>query len=150
MATPDLIARAVEAARKYGLDPSLFLAVIEQESSWNPWSIRYEPLFLKNYLQGPTFSSLSPTELQARATSWGLCQVMGQVAREFGFQGKFLSELCNPEVGLEIGAKVLADKLRRAKGDERQGLLRWNGGADESYPDKVLARRHNYAAEVTA
>jgi soluble lytic murein transglycosylase-like protein len=142
MASPDLIARAVEAAKKYGLEPSLFCALIEQESAWNPWSIRFEPAFLERYVKT---MSVSETEKIARSTSWGIAQVMGQVAREHSFTGKFLSELCDPTVGLEYGAKVLADKMKRAKGDKRQGLLYWNGGGRPAYADEVLARVSKYA-----
>jgi len=42
------------------------------------------------------------------------CQVMGQVAREHGFSGKFLSALCEPDAGLDIGCAVLASKLALA------------------------------------
>lgn len=35
------------------------------------------------------------------ANQWGVMQVMGGVAREVGFKGSFLTELCDPEVGIE-------------------------------------------------
>ncbi len=43
----DLARRAVQAE---GLDPALVCAVVEQESNWNPWAIRYEPLFFAKYV----------------------------------------------------------------------------------------------------
>jgi soluble lytic murein transglycosylase-like protein len=37
------LARKVAAAQS--LDPGLVCAVVEQESGWNPWAMRYEPAF---------------------------------------------------------------------------------------------------------
>jgi len=42
-------------------------------------------------------------------------QVMGQVAREHGFEGKFLSALCDPALGLDIGCAALAAKWVEAR-----------------------------------
>jgi soluble lytic murein transglycosylase-like protein len=81
-----LIALARAAALAHSLDPALVCAVVEQESAWNPWAIRYEPGFLARYV-APLFTAgkISATEAYARSFSWGLMQVMGQVAREHGF-----------------------------------------------------------------
>ena len=69
---------------------------------------------------------------------------MGQVAREFGFDGAFLSELCDPEQGLAIGCKVLRRKFDAMAGDATRALLAWNGGANSTYAMQVLARRIHY------
>ena len=87
---------------------------------------------------------LSPTEEIARSISWGLMQVMGQLARERGFAGKFLSALCDPATGLDVGCTVLASKLSAAGGDAAQALALWNGGANASYAPEVLARTAKY------
>jgi soluble lytic murein transglycosylase-like protein len=71
-------------------------------------------------------------------------QVMGQVARESGFDGSFLSSLCDPENGLAVGCKVLRKKLDAARGDTTQALLAWNGGSNAAYPAQVLARKSRY------
>jgi Transglycosylase SLT domain len=134
MPTPELIALARAAAANHALDSALsassqeglpgprqgepgrivctgtalVCAIIEQESAWNPHAIRYEPGFRTRYV-APL--GLPPTEEIARSISWGLMQVMGQVAREHGFTGKFLSALCDPVVGLDIGCAALASKI---------------------------------------
>ncbi len=41
---------ARKAAAAQALDPALVCAVVEQESSWNPWAIRYEPVFFSKYV----------------------------------------------------------------------------------------------------
>ena len=108
---PKLIALAREAAARHELDPAVVCALIEQESAWNPHALRYESAFRARYVSP---LGLPPTEEIARSISWGLMQVMGQVAREYGFTGKFLSELCEPEIGVEVGCCVLASKFARA------------------------------------
>jgi hypothetical protein len=51
MAVPSqLLVLARKAAAAQSLDPALVCAVVEQESAWNPWAIRYEPLFFAKYL----------------------------------------------------------------------------------------------------
>ncbi len=114
---------ARNSAKKYGLDPALVCAVVEQESAWNPWAIRYEERFYVKYVLGgltdEEIIKLGKTELQSRAFSWGLMQVMGLTARVHGFNGRFLSELCRPQVGLEVGCQVLQDYLH-----EKEGYLR--------------------------
>lgn len=133
---------AKQTAARYSLDPALFCALVEQESGWDTFAIRYEPDFFSRYIAPQT--NISPTEARARAFSYGLTQVMGQVARESGFRGKWLTQLCSPEIGLDVGAQVFSHKLSKAGNDVRAGLLRWNGGARPAYADEVLARVVNY------
>ncbi len=142
---PQLIALARKAAATQSLDPALVCAVVEQESAWNPWAIRYEPAFFAKYV-APLYTNnkITASEAYARGFSWGLMQVMGQVARETGFDGLFLSALCDPEQALAIGCKVLRKKLDAMAGDPMRGLLAWNGGSNPAYPGQVLARRTRY------
>ncbi len=141
---PATLARQIATA--HGLPPALVCAVCEQESDWDTWATRYEPGFLSRYV-APLFTNnkIDATEAHCRAISWGLMQVMGQTAREHGFQGRFLSALCDPQVGLAIGCAVLAHKLA-ATSDVRSALLLWNGGADPDYPAQVMNRIPHYAA----
>jgi len=143
----EIIHLARQIAAEHDLEPALVCAVIEQESAWNPWAVRYEPAFLSRYV-APLYTSgkLSATEAYTRAMSWGLMQVMGQVAREFGFMESSLSELNDPATGIEFGCRILAARLARAKGDVPAALLAWNGGANANYPSEVLARARNYSS----
>jgi len=164
--SPELVVLARAAASNHALDftfsvssviyagTALVGAVVEQESAWDTHAIRYEPAFRTRYV-APL--GLPPTEEVARSMSWGLMQVMGQVAREHGFSGKFLSALCEPASGLDIGCAVLASKLAAVAGPERPGqgitltedevaraLQLWNGGANPDYAAQVLARLPRY------
>ena len=146
MAVPSqLIVLARKAAAAQSLDPALVCAVVEQESAWNPWAMRYEPLFFAKYVGSLyTNNKISASEAYARGFSWGLMQVMGQVARESGFDALFLSALCDPEQGLALGCKVLRKKIDAMAGDTMRGLLAWNGGGNPAYPAQVLARKPHY------
>ena len=151
MPTPvptELIAQAREIAAAHALDPALVCAVIEQESAWNPWAVRYEPAFLSRYV-APLYTAgkISATEAYTRAMSWGLMQLMGQVARESGFSAASLAELCDPKTGVEFGCQVLSKQMSRAKGDAMQALQAWNGGANPNYANEVIARKRNYSSK---
>jgi len=152
MPTDELIALARAAAAKHSisgaLDGALVCAIVEQESAWDTHAIRYEPAFRTRYV-APL--GLPPTEEIARSISWGLMQVMGQVAREHAFDRKFLSALCEPELGLDTGCAVFAAKLSStrdttgAAGDVTRALQLWNGGANPNYAAQVLARIAKYS-----
>lgn len=140
------LARAV--AGRFGVNAELVCAIVEQESAWDPTAIRYEAGFFARYVAPLNASGqLRPTgetEARSRAFSWGLMQVMGQCARELGFERTYLSALCEPEVGLEFGCRLLVKKLGIAGGDLARALQLWNGGADLEYADGVLNRMEKY------
>jgi soluble lytic murein transglycosylase-like protein len=158
----ELIALARRAAETQGLWPELVCAIVEQESAWNPWALRYEPAFYEKYIatsltarrpdrQASRLGALTspevpddPTEARARAFSWGLMQVMGQVAREHGFAEASLASLCDPAMGLDVGCRVFAAKLAAAEGNVSRALLLWNGAGNRDYPAAVLARAAHY------
>lgn len=138
------------AATKYGLDILLVEAIVLVESGGNPWAMRFEPKWkwwvrwdtgapYKGYLfliPAPPGVSRR-TEQAGQATSFGLMQIMGGVAREIGFRGQFLTELCDPIVGLDYGCKFLKRVLDMKGGDVEKALVRWNGSSQ--YPAKVYA-----------
>lgn len=138
----DLQQLAVAAAKTHGLAPSLVCAVVEQESGWIQWAIRHEPAFYERYVYP---LHLMDTESVARSFSWGLMQLMGQVARELGYTGH-IAALCDPATGLEWGCKHLANKLKDVNGDVHMALQRWNGGGNPAYADQVMARISKYAS----
>ncbi len=136
MTRDELIAAAARIAGQHGIEPALVQAVCHNESSWRPWAVRYELAFYDRYIV--PLKGLSATERQMRSTSWGLMQIMGQTARELGFAGDYLTELCDPLTNLEFGCRKLARCLDRASQDMRLSLLGYNGGGDKGYPDRVL------------
>ena len=140
-----LIAIVKAAAIHHGIDPAVACAVAEQESSWNPWALRYEPEFYSRYIEAMTQGAkpLNATEARARACSWGLMQILGEVARELGYTGD-IAALCEPSTGAEWGCRKLAKCLADSPGDVSKALLSWNGGGNAAYPSQVLARVSSY------
>jgi hypothetical protein len=160
----------VTAARATGLDPNLVEAVVWTESGDNPFAWKPEPpypYFWHVRLRQP-FRGVTPAERQAETApldfpclagsrtqewwaqqaSWGLMQVMGAVAREAGFDGPYLPQLCDPAIGLRYGCQVLAGHLAWAHGNVTQALAAYNGGRGgnsqppyrtQAYADRVLA-----------
>ncbi len=126
---------SIEAA--YNLPTGVLDAVISQESGGNPLAMRFEQGFFDRYIKGvdagllggkwPIYAS-DATERIGRATSWGLMQVMGQTARELGFEGAFFSLLCaNPGIGVDFGARCLRSKLNKWP-DLGDALSAYNSG----------------------
>ena len=130
------------AAARAGVRAPLLVGLAWKESSFDPTAVRPEPTFpyLWDCATGkPTRDPASvrgpagvpaATELWQQRASWGLCQVMGATARFLGFRGAFLSALCHPDIGLELGARYLASLLRRM--DESDALSAYNAGAPTS------------------
>lgn len=143
------ISEAIAAScQRYLISPNLLSALIIGESSGNIFARRYEPAFYNRYVAGLGRTDLLGfvpedvglrQEQQDRATSWGLCQIMGNTAREMGFQGKHLGrELCLPSTNIEYGARLLHKFLVEKKQNVNDALLRYNGGSNPQYPKYIL------------
>ena len=180
------------AAAAHGLDPDLVAALVEQESSndsdaWNPepryryfWNVRSNQPF-RSVKAEEVAAKFPPHDFPALAgddqewwgqqASWGLCQIMGAVARELGFKGKYLPKLCSdPALNLALGCEHLAHQMAWARGlyvglasgeqaaITRSGLAAYNGGRsmnspngplrNREYADKVLVRYHRIKGET--
>jgi soluble lytic murein transglycosylase-like protein len=146
------------AARRNTIDPYLLAGLVAHESAANTYAIRPEPSFLKRYSIGlaaelqKAYPRLRPQWACAPillATSYGLGQVLAVVALENGIKLKYPTDLCDPVIGLDAAARILGSHIHRHQGRERDALLRYNGGANQAYPDKVLAwRRYIFSALV--
>ena len=111
-----------EKATQHGLDPDLVAAVIQTESGGNTFAVRYEPDYryvfqVDHFAKKANCSYASMLFMQK--TSWGLMQVMGGVALEYGLaelENRFHrtpAALIDPEIGLEFGCRVLARKFEQ-------------------------------------
>jgi soluble lytic murein transglycosylase-like protein len=143
------LALVTKYATKYGLDPYLVCAVCEQESSWNPWATRFEPGFLTRYVK--PVNPVAPTTHEVlQATSFGLMQIMGGVALECGWRGSFLTNLCDPDTGVDFGCRKLQKCFEQHPGDPEKALLAYNGGGNPDYGTQVLARVAHYEPQTGA
>lgn len=142
-APADLVALARQAAGEHSLPEELVCAVCEHESSWNPWAVRFEPAFEQKYIV-PMLPHMPPTEEMLRAVSFGLMQIMGETARELGYQGQFLTGLLEPQHALWYGCKKLNHCMDKMSGDITAALLCYNGGGDPRYPSLVMPLMAKY------
>jgi soluble lytic murein transglycosylase-like protein len=149
--TPAIIDQYADRyAQQYALPTPLILAMIDVESAGSPWATRYEPHYrycwdvaarkpltlsrVEAAAPGapsgfPSFRySSADTEWAHQRTSWGLMQVMGAVAREYGLTHP-LPTLCRPDRGIEYGCRHLA-RLR----DRLFEVYGW-GGVLDAYND---------------
>lgn len=133
----------MDAAKREGVPPAVLAGLVCQESAGNAWAMRHEPKFRWLPKEAGVLIAEKPggmsfeTELAGRKTSWGLCQLMGQVLREMGFRG-WWPAACQPDVNLKYGARFLAAKIAINNGDVHAGLLAYNGGGVKEYPGRVL------------
>lgn len=134
------------------IDWKLIAAIIMVESGGNPYAMRFETVWRYHLPLGQMIDisqmigcSLE-TERMGEATSWGLMQVMGTVAREYGFRGWF-TELCDPRLGIKYGIKHLQSK-RVKYGSIQDAVSAYNAGnvrktpggmfENQRYVDKVF------------
>ena len=135
----------ITKSKKYGIPSQLVKAICKVESDFNTFAIRYEDHYKWLY-KAESYRGHTETEKKAQKTSWGMMQVMGSVARELGFDGRFLSELCQPDIGLEYGCKQLKRQYNRY-GNWQDAISAYNQGnnrkldngdyANQIYVDKV-------------
>lgn len=148
-------------ALQYGLRADIVMCIILQESRANPLAARYEKHIhaallpkKRNEMSGWVPDAdyddeeLEPsldTEKALRAHSWGLMQVLGETARWCAkFRGPWLHALHEPELGVDIGCKVLSFYLKK-NGTYDKALAAYNAGIPTStlgqqYARKVLSR----------
>lgn len=118
------IRRLIELkAAAYNLDPDQVEAHVMVESSGNPNATRFEPRFYERYVLPLNLGDHN--EARGRSTSFGLLQIMGQVARELGYQGNWPG-LMDPMTNLEYGCKKLAKCYKKYPGDA--GIAAYNSG----------------------
>lgn len=151
-----VIQKAASTYPRVGL--SMLTGIILVESGGWTFARRYEPGFYRRYfllrpkkkLVGhiPETVNLT-TEIHDRCTSWGLMQIMGETARETGYQGEHFIELClRPAVCLDIGCQFLTERIEDSISLDK-ALLAYNGGADPSYPKRVRECA-NYSYDMLA
>ena len=146
-----------EVAAKHSFDPILIEAMVVQESSGNTDAFRFEPDFWNRYMKGkPEHVGKNPRRV---SSSYGLMQVMYQVAIERGFPASLAPEsLFIPELGLEWGCKHLSylrawtSTLAVDEATRKLAMIAaYNGGKGGNDPTKYSPLRNaKYAREVLA
>lgn len=116
----------VLAAQQAGIDPELLEAIVWQESSDDPFAFRYEAAFFKQAIRDNPRAKAHEFGPLA-ACSYGLCQILYEVACEDGFDGP-PEDLFDPAHNLTVGARHLKTLLDWAAGDESKACGAYNAG----------------------
>jgi hypothetical protein len=143
--TPDL-SLVTSIATPLNLPADLLMKQIQVESSWDEWALRFEPVFFLRYVKGRPEAKAGHFGPLA-ACSYGLLQVMLEVAYEIGFTGR-PEDLFDPQIGLLWGCKKLrAIWDRHPAMPYEQVLAIYNGGVlgnlappyrNQSYIDRIM------------
>lgn len=142
----------IKSAEHFRLDANLIRAICYVESSFNPNATRFEKDWRYFYEVRHFADRLEiPIEEKKQATSWGLMQVMGSVARELGFTDK-LEMLLTPDLGIFYGCTKLKSFFHRkmCDNDEVKVIAAYNAGSprmtigglfeNQQYVDKVCGQ----------
>lgn len=147
------------AADTHKLPWDLVAAIVMQESGGNSWKPRYEPgykwLYFAREIADRARVSYA-TMVMMQSTSWGLMQVMGAVAYEYGLNRESVpTMLCLPHIGLDYGCRLLVNLFQRYN-EEAQVISAYNAGSvrmvnglfsnQKKYVDPV----HAYLTELRA
>lgn len=171
--SPDIERAIKTTADRFRLPAHLVMAVVHVESAGNPWAWNPEPhyRYLVDANTGQPFRRLTADEIRSESpptdfpscpgiaddrdaewwgqqASWGLMQVMGAVAREYGYRD-WHPRLCEVDTGLKYGCLHLS-----ALRDRHHARHGWAGvlaayntgqphhavGAGQAYVLKVAGR----------
>lgn len=117
------------AAKPFNLDKLVVGSIVMAESRGEITAIRHEPKYRWLYNVDECARAASRTvaeETRGQMTSYGYMQVMGAVAREYGFDGEFDDLLS--ELSLEYGCRHFAAKLTRY-GTIADAIAAYNAGS---------------------
>lgn len=134
---------------KRKLDAQLMCALMETESSFNTYAMRYEPGVMRT-VSTSVCARLNriteETETQCQRFSWGLGQVLGSTARWLGYRDA-LSALCEPKQGIFWACEAF-EKLGDKYEHMEEKIASYNAGSvkrredgtfvNQRYVDKVL------------
>jgi len=146
---------AINSSR-FNIPIEIICGIISQESSWKSDATRYEQKFQKKYID-TKYANFSEKWRRDMATSWGLMQIMGIVARELGFNGE-PNELINPQLNIKWGCCKLTSLMRKYTNSLKDVIAAYNAGSprrdkngnyvNQYYVNKVLKYATEWADEI--
>lgn len=151
---PAITAKVIEIAKKEGVEPLLLAAIVMQESACNVYAVRFEPAW-RLYKDPEKYAKQNGITLETekfnQGQSFGLCQVMGCVMRERGFEGPW-GLAFDSTVNLTIGARHLKAFLTKYK-DEQDAIASYNAGnprklLNPGKPGEYAYSNQNYVDSV--
>ena len=145
------------AAKAHNVPAPLIAAVIQEESRFDQWATRAEPLYYKNrkvrraamrWIRAHPGGPNQFTELADRSRSYGLMQIMGETAREQGFASPFLAALYIPDNAIAHGATLIKRLLARYKNDTLSAISAYNQGSAKKRRGVFANARYVYRVTI--
>ncbi len=126
----DFLPIVTKLCSERSLDSDLICALIQTESAWNPYAVRFELSF--QFIENPAVHAkrngiTQKTERYLQKFSWGLGQIMGGTARGLGYRGP-LTQLVDPEVNIELIGEYFIKRCLRYS-DEQKQIAAYNAGS---------------------
>ena len=148
MTKDDVKSIAVKIADELNIQHEWVLAICRAESAFDHLAVRFEPGWKYEFkiAEFATLLNISyATERNLQMCSWGPMQIMGTVAREFGFKESIL-KLTEPELGIRYGCLKLKSLINKY-GYSDNAISSYNAGSptratngqykNQAYVDKV-------------
>ena len=110
-------------AERFGIDPELFVRLVERESGFDP-------------------------RAKGKAGEIGLTQIMSATAADPGFGVKPIRDRYDPVENLRFGAEYLGALIEYYDGDYSKALMAYNGGAGNVDRGKPSSAAQKYATEL--
>ena len=114
---------AAQMAQRYGVDPELFVRLVERESNFNPAA-------------------------RGAAGEIGLTQIMAETGLNPGFGVTPIQDRLDPVDNLRFGAEYLSKLVDYYGGDYGKALMAYNGGAGNVDKGKPSKGAQKYATEL--
>jgi soluble lytic murein transglycosylase-like protein len=146
----EIVKAIQDAATQAKIDGRLLQAICTVESSLNPRAIRFEPNYAWVYQTAQFAKKLNisqDTESACQRFSYGLGQVMGAVAREYGFKEHLMELFADTNQSVIYSAMHLA-KFLKGKPKIEDAVACYNAGSvrrtesglyvNQAYVDKVM------------
>lgn len=132
-----------KVCEEHHIDPMLLRGIITVESAWDPRALRYEQKYHDICLAAGfarKFDISEKSEITLQKFSYGLCQVMGGLARSLGYDGHLL-DLLDIETNLKYGCLYLQVLQKHYKTDVDKIISAYNAGhatpSNLTYVNKV-------------
>ena len=114
---------AAKQAKRYNVDPELYIRLIERESGFDP-------------------------NARGEAGELGLLQVMPKTALDPGFGTTPIEDRSDPMESLRFGAEHLANMTKHYDGDVAMALMAYNGGSGNVAKGTISKDAQKYATEL--
>jgi len=114
---------AASMAERYGVDPELYVRLVERESGFDP-------------------------NARGAAGEVGLTQIMAKTGIDPGYGVKPIEDRLDPEDNLRFGAEYLGGLIRHYDGDVSKALMAYNGGGGNVDKGTVSSGAKKYATEL--